>query len=635
MADSKHVVIGTAGHIDHGKTSLVKALTGTDTDRLPEEKARGITIDLGFAFLEEPDGLTVEIVDVPGHERFVKNMLAGVGGIDLALLVIAADEGVMPQTREHLAICSLLHIKSGLVALTKTDLAEPDWMELVQEDVRSLLAPTFLAGCPIVPVSVKTGTGLGELRAALGELARAVPPRAHHQTPPLPIDRVFTVRGFGTVVTGTLASGRLAVEDRVEVYPRGVASRVRGLQVHGAAVERASAGQRTAVNLQGVERAAIERGDVVAPPGALLPTLLADATLELLADAPRPLKTRDRVRFHVGTQEVMARVLLVDRAALEPGQASYGRFRLEAPVVALPGDRFVIRSYSPIMTIGGGTLLDIAPPRFKRKAPALLAHLTLLDQGTAMQVLEEHLKQAGAAGARAADLRARTPFGPERLRELLDAAVKSGAVVAVDREWFLHREANDRLRAQTLGLLEAFHADNPLRGGISREELRSRAGNAQERVFAQLLTSLEAEGVVKSEKDQVRLAAHSIRLSAEQQRVVSSVEADYRDSGAAPPSPEEALSRVGVKGTERHELYQLLVADRRLVRVKEGLYFHADALASIQDKLVAYLKAHKEIGPSGIKDLLGVSRKYAIPLLEYFDAQRVTVRQGEHRVLRG
>ena len=631
----KHVVVGTAGHIDHGKTSLVKALTGTDTDRLPEEKARGITIDLGFAFLEEPGGATIEIVDVPGHERFVKNMLAGVGGIDLVMLVIAADEGVMPQTREHLAICSLLRIKSGLVALTKTDLADPDWIELVRDDVRSLLAPTFLGGCPIVPVSVKTGTGLEELRAALAELARSVPAKSTDQTPRLPIDRVFTVRGFGTVVTGTLTAGVLSVDDRLEVYPRGVGSKVRGLQVHGRAVGRASAGQRTAVNLQAVERAAVERGDVVAPPGGLLPTILADATLELLEDAPRPLKRRDRVRFHVGTKEVMARVLLVDREQLEPGQVSYGRFRLEAPIVALPGDRFVIRSYSPIITIGGGTLLDIAPPRFKRKAPALLPHLTLLEKGDLARVVEEHLKQAGPAGARAADLRARTPFGPERLRELLDELVKTAAIVAVDREWYLHREANDRLRAQTLGLLEAFHAENPLRAGISREELRSRAGNAQERVFTQLLTSLEAEGVVRSEKDQVRLVSHIIRLTPEQQRVVSGLDVEFARAGAAPPSPEEALAKLGVKGTERHELFQLLVAERRLVRVKESLYFHAEALGVVQAKLVAYLQQKKEIGPGDMKDLLGITRKYAIPLMEYFDTQRITVRQGEHRVLRG
>jgi len=631
----KHVVVGTAGHIDHGKTSLVKALTGTDTDRLPEEKARGITIDLGFAFLEEPDGLVIEIVDVPGHERFVKNMLAGVGGIDLALLVIAADEGIMPQTREHLAICQLLRIKSGMVALTKADLAEPDWIELVRDDVANLVRSTFLSGCPIVPVSVKTGAGLGDLRRALADLARAVPAKATDQTARLPIDRVFTVKGFGTVVTGTLTAGTVAVDDKVEVYPRGVQSKVRGLQVHGKAVERSAAGQRTAVNLQAVERAAIERGDVLAPPGSLVPTLLADATLELLPDAPRPLKARDRVRFHVGTQEVMARVLLVDRAGLEPGQVSYGRFRLEAPVVALPGDRFVIRSYSPIVTIGGGTLLDIAPPRFKRKAPALLAHLALLETGAPTEVLEEHLKQAGPAGARAADLRARTAFGPERLKTLLQELVQAGAIVAVDREWYLHREANERLRSQTLALLGAFHAENPLRTGISREELRSRAGNAQERVFAQLLASLEAEGLVRSEKDQVRLTSHEIRLSAEQERIVKGLEADFLKAAAAPPSPEEALARLGVRGTEKHELFHLLVSDRRLLRVKESLYFHAEALRAIQDRIVAHLREKKDIGPGDVKELLGISRKYAIPLMEYFDAQRVTVRQGERRVLRG
>ncbi len=635
MSEPKHVVVGTAGHIDHGKTSLVKALTGTDTDRLPEEKARGITIDLGFAFLEEPDGLVIEIVDVPGHERFVKNMLAGVGGIDLALLVIAADEGVMPQTREHLAICSLLHIKAGLVALTKTDMAEPEWLELVKDDVARLLEPTFLAGCPIMPVSSKTGQGLSELRAALAALAREVPRKALDQTARLPIDRVFTVKGFGTVVTGTLTAGRLGVDDRVEVYPRGLQSKVRGLQVHGRSVTQAEAGQRTAVNLQGVERAAVERGDVIAPPGALVPTLLVDATLELLQDAPRPLKSRDRVRFHAGTQEVMARVLLVGQTELSPGDRAYGRFRLEAPAVTLPGDRYVIRSYSPIVTIGGGTLLDVAPPRFKRKAPALLAHLQLLETGTPAQVVEEHLKQAAAAGARISDLRARTPFGPDRLRELLDGLQRTGAVIAIDREWHIHRESSDRLRSETLALLEAFHADNPLRGGISREELRSRVGNAEERVFNQLLTSLEGEGTVRSERDQVRLAAHAIRLTPEQQRVVDGVETEFRRAGATPPSPEEALARFGVKGAEKHELFQLLVADRRLVRVKESLYFHAEALQSIQDKLVEHLREKKQLSPADVKDLLGVSRKYAIPLMEYFDAQRVTVRQGEHRVLRG
>src|SRR6266446_5813218 len=371
----KHVVVGTAGHIDHGKTALVRALTGIDTDRLPEEKARGITIDLGFAFLEEADGLTIEVVDVPGHERFVKNMLAGVGGIDLALLVIAADEGVMPQTREHLAICQLLRITSGMVALTKTDLADPDWVELVKDDVGRLLGGSFLEGCPIVPVSAKTGQGLPELRQTLARLAALVPGRPTDKNARLPIDRVFTVKGFGTVVTGTLMAGRLAVEDRVEIFPRALQAKVRGLQVHGRAVETAQAGQRTAVNLQGVERAAVERGDVIAPPAALVPTLLADATLELLADAPRPLKARDRVRFHVGTHEVMARVLLVDRQEVAPGDVTYGRFRLEAPVCALPGDRYVIRSYSPT------TCVSSRRPRRPRSSRSTCARRGRRDSG--------------------------------------------------------------------------------------------------------------------------------------------------------------------------------------------------------------------------------------------------------------
>ncbi len=631
----KHVVVGTAGHIDHGKTSLVKALTGTDTDRLPEEKARGITIDLGFAFLEEPDGLTIEIVDVPGHERFIKNMLAGVGGIDLALLVIAADEGVMPQTREHFAICSLLHIQSGLVVLTKTDLVEPDWLELVREDVAGLARGTFLAGGPIVAVSAKTGEGIAELRAALRELAAKVPSRGTDQLARLPIDRVFTIKGFGTVITGTLMAGRLRVDERVEVFPAGVQAKIRGLQTHGRPVTESSAGQRTAVNLQGVERAAVERGNVLGLAGTLVPSVLVDGVLELLPDAPRPLKSRDRVRVHTGTSEIMARVLLLDRQELAPGQSAFARFRLEAPLVALPGDRFVIRSYSPMVTIGGGTLLDIAPPRFKLKAPAHLAHVRLLAEGSPDTVVEEHVRHAGGAGVRVGPLSGRVPFGPERLRGLLDALQKGGRVVAIDRDWFVHPESLTRLRGLTVAALEQFHRAAPLRPGMSREELRGRAGAADERVFAHLLTTLEAEGVVRADRDKVRLASHEVRLTAEQQKAADRLEQDFLSAAAAPPSPEEALARAGLSGDEEHELFQVLLEARKLVRVKESLYFHAQALDVIQDKLVTMLRERKEIGPGDIKDLLGISRKYAIPLLEFFDSRRVTTRVGERRVLRG
>ncbi|HZN52676.1 MAG TPA: selenocysteine-specific translation elongation factor [Methylomirabilota bacterium] len=637
MSDAapKHVVVGTAGHIDHGKTSLVKALTGIDTDRLPEEKARGITIDLGFAFLEEPGGLTIEIVDVPGHERFVKNMLAGVGGIDLAMLVIAADEGVMPQTREHLAICSLLHIKAGLIALTKADMVEPDWLELVREDVAGAVRDTFLAGAPILPVSAKTGQGLDELRVALRTLAQSVPQRGTDQLPRLPIDRVFTVRGFGTVVTGTLTAGALGVDDRVEVFPRKTEAKIRGLQTHGHPVTSARAGQRTAVNLQGLERAAIARGDVVGLPGTLVPSMLVDGTLELLKDAARPLRSRARVRFHVGTSEIMARAILLDRTELAPGETSFARFRLEGQLVARPGDRFVVRSYSPVVTIGGGTLLDVDPPRFKRRGPALVAHLTLLQTGDPEAVLEEHVRHVGAAGVRLATLAGRVAFGPAQLKGLLDALQAAGRVIAVERDWFIHPESFARLSTLVVDTLTAFHHAGPLKPGMSREELRSRAGGADERVFAFLLSALSADGTVKTERDKVRLASHEVRLSPDQQRVVDRLEDDFLRAEAAPPSAEEALGRAGLGGgDEEHELFQVLVQAGKLVRVKESLFFHARALDTIQTKLVALLRERKEIGPADIKDLLGISRKYAIPLLEFFDQRRVTARVGERRILR-
>jgi selenocysteine-specific elongation factor len=630
----RHVVVGTAGHIDHGKTSLVKALTGIDTDRLPEEKARGITIDLGFAFLEEPD-LTIEIVDVPGHERFVKNMLAGVGGIDLAMLVIAADEGVMPQTREHLAICTLLHIPAGLVVLTKADLVEPDWLELVKDDVGGLVRGTLFEGAPVVAASARTGEGLEAVRRTLRELAAKIPPRSADQLPRLPIDRVFTVRGFGTVVTGTLAAGRFAIDDRVEVFPRGLQAKVRGIQTHGHSVSEARAGQRTAVNLQSLERAAIERGDVLGLAGTLVTASTVDGTLELLADAPRPLKTRDRIRFHVGTSEVMARVLFLDRAALEPGQTAFARVRLEAPVVALPRDRFVVRSYSPIVTIGGGSLLDVDPPRIRRKGPTLLAHLSLLERGTPADVVEEHIRQREVAGARIGALSGRVPFGPEALRAVLTRLQETGKLVAVDRDWFVHAESQARLRERVLAALAAFHRANPLRPGMSREELRGRSGNADDKLFSHLLGVLDAEDVVRTERDKVRLTTHEVRLSEDQRRIVDRLEAAFRTAEAAPPSPEEALARAGVAGDEEHTLFQVLVEGRKLVRVKESLFFHADALEAIQEKLVTLLRERKEIGPADIKDLLGISRKYAIPLLEYFDGRRVTQRVGERRVLRG
>jgi selenocysteine-specific elongation factor len=369
--------------------------------------------------------------------------------------------------------------------------------------------------------------------------------------------------------------------------------------------------------------------------GTLVSSVLVDGTLELLKDAPRPVKSRDRVRFHAGTSEVMARVLLLGQPELPPGESAFARFRLEAPVVALPGDRFVVRSYSPMVTIGGGTLLDIDPPRFKRKAPALAAHLALLQRGSPEEVVEEHVRHVGVSGVRTAALSGRVPFGPERLRGLLQTLEAAGRVVAVDRDWFIHPESVARLRALVVTALGEFHGANPLRPGMSREELRSRAGAADERVFGSVLATLDAEGTVRIDRDKVRLASHEVRLDPGQQRIVERLEEEFLRAEAAPPSPEEALGRAGAAGDEDHELFQVLVEGKKLVRVKESLFFHARALASIQERLVTLLRERKEIGPGDVKDLLGISRKYAIPLLEYFDARRVTIRVGEKRVLRG
>ena len=634
----KHVVVGTAGHIDHGKTSLVKALTGIDTDRLKEEKERGITIELGFAHLTLPSGLTVGIVDVPGHERFIKNMLAGVGGIDLVMLVIAADEGVMPQTREHLAICQLLRVKDGLVALTKRDLAEPEWLELVREDVAAVLKGTFLEGKPIVPVSAKTGEGLDQLVRELDRLAEVVAPRRTDTTFRLPIDRVFTIKGFGTVVTGTLTSGCVALDDRVEIYPRGRQANVRGIQVHGQPVTEALAGQRTAINLQGVEREAIERGDLLSHPGVLRPTFMVDATLDLLPDAPRPLKSRDRVRFHLGTTEVMARVVLLDREGeLPPGGSSLVQFRLEGSVVALPRDRYVIRSYSPIVTIGGGDLLDVAPAKAKRFHRDLLARLRTLETGTPAQVLEAHLRRAGREGARVADLRARTPFTLSEIKALLGELGRARVVMAIDREGdvHLHCEVAEGLRRQCQALLSAYHTQNPLKAGMSREELRTRLHDLPERVFVFLLNDLQTAGVVAAEKDKVWLASHAVRPSEAQQGLLQKIEAEFRAAGGSPPSPEEVFRKFGLDEKADRKLLQLLLDEKKLVRVKDGLLFHAEPLRMAQERLVAFLREKKAVTPGDFKGLVGVTRKYAIPLLEYFDGQRVTIRQGEQRVLRG
>jgi selenocysteine-specific elongation factor len=633
----KQVVMGTAGHIDHGKTQLIKTLTGIDTDRLKEEKERGITIDLGFAHLTCEDGTEVGIIDVPGHERFVRNMLAGVGGIDLVMLVIAADEGVMPQTREHLAICQLLQVKDGLVALTKIDLVDEDWLELVSEDTREFLKGSFLEGKPIVPVSAKTGQGLDELKRVLQMLVSRVPAKQLEGKFRLPIDRVFTIRGFGTVVTGTLFSGTIRVDDRVEIYPTGIEAKVRGLQVHNASVSEAVAGQRTAINLQGIDKVELERGNVLGRPGEFAPSFMLDAVLQHLADAPRPLRHRARVRLHLGTSEIMGRVILLDRDELAPGEEAYVQLRLEEAAIALPRDRFVIRSYSPVQTIAGGMLLDVQPPKHRRGDAGLAAHFHLLSSGSPEEIFLHHLRQATHQGLRLAEFLARTELSESHARQIAARLQRAGRVRAVNAEmgWYLHVDVLETLSGELQRYLEAFHRQNPLKPNLSIEELRARVRGLPDRVHLMALDELRQQGVVVVERDRVRLASHQVALDDARERLLAEIEASFLAAGYQPPRVEELFDQLKVGKGQHKELLQVLIDQGRAVRLKDNVIFHRTNLEKAESLLVQYLREHREVTPIEFKDLLGVSRKFAIPLLEYFDSQKVTIRVGDKRVLRG
>jgi selenocysteine-specific elongation factor len=633
----KQVVMGTAGHIDHGKTQLVKTLTGIDTDRLKEEKERGITIDLGFAHLMYEDGTEVGVIDVPGHERFVRNMLAGVGGIDLVMLVIAADEGVMPQTREHLAICQLLRVKEGLVALTKADLVDEDWLELVSEDTREFLKGTFLEGKPIVPVSAKTGQGIDELKRVLQALVARVPPKQLEGKFRLPVDRVFTIRGFGTVVTGTLFSGTIRVEDRIEIYPKGIEAKIRGLQVHNASVPEAVAGQRTAINLQGIDKVELERGDVLGHPGEFAPTFMLDAVLQHLSDAPRPLRHRARVRLHVGTSEIMGRVILLDRDELAPGEEAYVQLRLEEPAIVLPRDRFVIRSYSPVQTIGGGILLDAQASKHRRGEAGLAAHFRLLAEGSPEEIFSHHLRQATHQGLRLSEFLPRTELSESRLRQVATTLQRAGRLRAVnaDMGWYLHAEALDSLTRELRRYLETFHRQNPLKPNIASEELRAKVRGLGERVCLMALEELRQQGVVVVERDRVRLATHQVALDDTRERILNELEAEFLAAGYQPPRVEDLFAKLNIGKGHDKALLQVLLDQGRAVRLKENVVFHRANLAKAETLLVQYLRDHREITPIEFKDLLGISRKYAIPMLEYFDSQKITIRVGDKRILRG
>jgi selenocysteine-specific elongation factor len=633
----KHVILGTAGHIDHGKTSLVMALTGIDTDRLKEEKERGITIELGFTFLDLPSGIQLGIIDVPGHEKFVKHMVAGVWGIDLVALVIAADEGVMPQTREHLDICRLLKVKKGLVVLTKIDLVDQEILELVREEVSEIVKDTFLKSAPILSVSSVTGEGIPQLISTLDLLSQEIEGRSPDGLFRLPIDRVFVMKGFGTVVTGTMISGSLSLGETVQILPSGIEGKVRTLQVYNKSVEKAVAGERTAVNLQGIETSAIERGDVLTRPNTLKPTQLIDAYVEYLPDAPRPLKHRTKQRFHIGTTLTNASIFLLDREELAPGEGGFIQLRLERPVVALPQDRFVIRGSAAIQTVGGGIILDSHPDKHRRFSPSIIADLNLLKDGTAEQTLQQHIHHSRIGGITLEELLNRVEMPPHEIQSIVKKMAEKGALLLIDPEKLKVIEIGryQELKDLALSQLREFHQRLPMKSGLSKEELRTKLPPEVEvKLFQILVNDLIQSKEVVLEKDKLRLAGHQIS-SADEKGLMKRVEAAVLKGGLQPPSPKELSEEWSEGEKEVRAIFEHLVHEGILVKVKGEIYFHRVSFEKLKEELVAYLRRHQEITTPQFKEMTKASRKYVIPLIEYFDQIKLTLRLGEKRVLRG
>ena len=635
------IIVGTAGHIDHGKSALVRALTGTDPDRLPEEKKRGITIDLGFADFDLGD-VHIGFVDVPGHERFIKNMLAGAHGIDLVMLVVAADEGVMPQTREHFDICRLLNVQHGLIVITKTDLVEDELIPLVHDEIQELVAGSFLESAQVLAVSARTGHGLDELGAALRQVALEIPARSLDTVTRLPVDRAFTMKGFGAVVTGTLISGEIKEGDELELLPHGLRVRARGVQVHGHAVGRALAGQRTAVNLGGVDTASIEHGMVLAPVGRLHPTRIMDVQLDVLRSASRPLRSRARVRVHIGAAEVLGRLrILNNTGTLEPGTQGFAQLRLETPVVALPDERFIIRSYSPSVTIAGGRILDPFAGKHRGKDLALACErLTALLEADQARRLAIFVEMAGPLGLKLADIAGRTGLNDECLKGAAGEALASESIIEADGV-FLAAESFSQLGRAALEAVTSHHKREPLSRGLPRETLRERHfSHAQQEVFRAVLAHLEKQGQLVSEKDLVRARDHSLDLSSADIQLRDRLAQVYEEAGLEAPTLDDAMQRAGVLAAGRahaRKILQLLIDARVLIRLPGDLFFHRQPMDHLQQKLQDYAAQHepeRTIDVSTFKELAGLSRKYAIPLLEHFDSQRVTIRQGDKRVVR-
>lgn len=634
----REIILGTAGHVDHGKTSLVRALTGIDTDRLKEEKKRGITIELGFAFLDLPCGHRLGIIDVPGHEKFIKNMVAGASGVDLVAFVIAADEGIMPQTREHFEICRLLGVDKGFIVITKKDMVEADWLELVEEDIRDFFRDTFLDAAPLLKVSSITGEGIDEVKKVVDSLVSQCDFTEAHGPFRLPVDRVFAMKGFGAVVTGTSVSGRIQVGDEVEIFPSRQFGKIRGLQCHGRSVDMVEAGKRTAINIQGVDKERINRGNMLITPACLDATYMLDARFLYLSSCERPLKNRTRVRVHLGTAEIMGRVVLLEDETLAPGAEANVQILLEEPVGVWPGDRYVVRSYSPVATIGGGVVYAASPRKRRRFRADNQEAFAVYNEGDQKELALLLLGDSGYQGLTMDELGGRIGVFGNRLQKLLKTSISSSQIIVVDseRKLLVSRQRFDALAQAVIDTLSHYHQLNPLKTGLAKEEIRSRLlGGRESRLFQAVLASLIKKDVVVAEDSLLRMADHTVVLQADEQQVQADMLALYRQAGLTPPTYKEVLRHFADLAPELvKEMLLVLIKAGKLVKINEDLYFYQGHLDKLRDDLVAFIKREGEIDAPRFKGLTGLTRKFSIPLLEYFDKQKVTLRVGDTRILR-
>lgn len=639
----REIVLGTAGHVDHGKTSLIRALTGIETDRLKEEKKRGITIELGFAYLDLPCGHRLGIVDVPGHEKFVKNMVAGVTGMDLLAFVIAADEGIMPQTREHFEICRLLGVKQGIVILTKIDMVDSDWLEMVEDEVREFCVGSFLEEAPIIRVSSTTGEGIDTVRLMLDDFVRKQNFTEAFGPFRLPVDRIFAMKGFGAVITGTSISGRIALGDELRFYPTDLVTKVRGIQVHSQAVTEVEAGHRTAINLQGVDTAQIDRGMVAAPPGVLQPNYMLDCQFLSLASNPKPIKHRARVRVHLGTAELIGRISLLDRDEVKPGQEVGVQLLLETPVAVWPGDRYVVRSYSPVATIGGGMVLGNVSPKKRRRATDRDQEynrqiLATLQNGSLEDKILLFLEESGMDGLNFDELAIRLGLFGKHLKKVLNEPISSRRIVVVDSatQRYLTRTMADRVTESIVANLTAYHRENPLQSGLSKEELRSGLGKSiDQKVFTFCLNDLLKKEMVIQEESMVHLANHKVALKSDEKKLRNDLTAWYQEKGLSTATIKDTMDqfREYPEGMVK-DVLALLLRDDKLIKISETLYYDAAVIARLKDELVAFIEREGEIDAPGFKNLTGLTRKFSIPILEYLDRIKLTIRVGDKRILR-